>query len=196
MHCNSCGASLEPGARFCTTCGATVQQGANQQPTYQQPQQPIYQQPQQPVYQQPVYQQPQQPAYQPPYAPVPANLTWKEFYSRFVTKKGFVIWMAVICFFTAAMSLAILVTGNPLFIMDILVYVISGILLVSTKHWVGALIPTIYGGIFTVVNLALGGTPTGFVAVVVGIAATKTLAKANKAYQQYKLDGIVPTDPI
>lgn len=196
MHCTNCGAALEPGARFCTSCGTTVAQEAPQQPTYQQPtyQQPTYQQP---TYQQPTYQQPQQTyAPQQPFSPMPiAN--WKDFYNRFVAKKGFVTWMAVICFFTAALSVVpLFVLGNPLAIMDILVYVISGILLVTTKHWIGALIPTVYGGIFTVLNLAQGGTPTGIVAVVVGIAATGTLFKANKAFQQYKLDGTLPQKPL
>lgn len=194
MFCPNCGAALEQGARFCGSCGATIAQEQPQQ-TYQQPtyQQPTYEQPayQQPIYEQPVFQQPYQPQFN--FPSVPANMTWKEFYNHYVAKKGFVIWMAVICFFTAAISLVILgMTGNPLSVMDILVYVISGILLLATKHWLAALVPTIYGGIFSILNMAQGGAATGIVAIVVGIAATSTLFKANKAYQKYKLDGTVP----
>ena len=192
MFCLNCGGSLEPGAKFCAHCGSTVTQEQPQQPAYQQPQQ-TYQQPtyEQPVYQQPVFQPPYQPAA--PFSNVPANMTWKQFYNQFVAKKGFVTWMVVICFFTTALSIALLgLNGNPLSVMDILVYLVSGILLLTTKHWVSALIPTVYGGIFTVLSLVQGGTPVGFVAIVVGISATSTLFKANKAYQRYKLDGTVP----
>lgn len=181
MHCTSCGAPMNADAKFCTSCGAPAPQAT-------------YQQPAQPTYQQPTYQQPAAPVYQPP---VPGNLSWKEFYNRFVTKKGNVTAMVVVCFVTTALCLALLgLTGSPLCILDIALYLSMGILLLSTKQWVFALIPTVYGGIATVINIATEGTPSGIAALAIGIAAIQTLTKANKAYQQYKLDGILPNKPI
>ena len=178
MNCTNCGAPMNPDAKFCTSCGTAVPQVTYQQPTYQQP----------------TYQQPTQPANQ---QPIPSNLSWKEFYNRFVTKKGNVTAAAVIHFISAVLSLALFgLTGNPLCLMDVAIFVPMGILLLTTKHWAFSLIPTIYGLIFTVINLATNATPSGIVAAIIGIAATQTLMKANKAYQQYKLDGTIPNTPI
>ena len=191
MNCTNCGAYMNPDAKFCTSCGTPVPQV-----TYQQPPQPTYQQPvyQEPVYQQPVYQQPQPFGFNQPF---PSNLSWKEFYNQFVTKKGNVTAAAVIHFISAVLALALFgLSGDPVCLLDVALFVPMGILLLSTKHWAFALIPTIYGLIFTVINLALGGTPTGIVAAVIGIAATQTLMKAKKAYQQYKLNGTIPNQPI
>ena len=184
MNCTNCGAPLNPGANFCTSCGATVQQPTYQQPTYQQP-----------TYQQPTYQQPYQENFVQP--PVTGAFTWKEFYNRFVTKKGYITGMSIICFITAALSLVLLaLTGNVLAVMDIVVYLSMGIALLATKNWICALIPTVYGGIFSVINVVSGGTPSSVVAIIVGVLATQTLLKANKAYQQYKLNGTFPNEPI
>ena len=205
MFCPYCGAQMDGYASFCSKCGKAVsQQPAQQQPSYQQPayqQKPSYQQPayQQPAYQQPAYQQPvyQQPAYQhPAYG---QNLSWKEFYDRFASKntKSGVTWMVVICFFTAAVSVLLLfLLGQMLSILDIVVYTFLGILLVTQKRMVYALIPTIYGAIWSVVTLVSSGTLSGAVAIAAGILCMKNLSKLEKAYTEYQATGICPTMPI
>lgn len=198
MQCSYCGKELNPNSKFCTGCGAPAP-AQPQQPVYTQPQQPVYTQPQQPVYtqpQQPVY---QQPVYAQPYTPVPQDLTWGQFYKQYVAKgsRGYTTWMAVICFFTALVSIGIgAVMEESLFIMDVAVYLSMGILLLATKHWLFALLPTIYSGIFTVIGMANGGTPSGIVALVVGVKCVMVLSKAQKAYKKYRLEGIVPEKPI
>ena len=210
MNCTSCGNPLQPGARFCPSCGTPVAQQPTYNASWQQPQQPTYnqpyQQPQQPIYNQP-YQQPQafdQPWQNQPYTPAPAEraplgLTWKEFYNRYVSKKSrnMVTWMIVICFVTAAISIGVGVAAeSALFILDLMVYVTMGVLLLSTKHWIFALLPTIYSGIWTVVSFANEGTPSGIAALVIGIGSVGLLRKAGKAYTRYKETGEVPAEEL
>ena len=188
------------------------------QPQYQAPVEPVYASPVQPQYQapvEPVYAPPVQPQYQAPVEPVytppvqatpnygPKNLSWKDFYGQYVSKKvkSTVTWMVVICFFTAVLSIAI--TGimegalDPIYaVMDVAVYALSGVLLLSTKHWATVLLPTIYGAVWMVISMANDGTPSGFVAVIVGVTCISVLKKADKAYQTYKTTGIVPDEPI
>lgn len=188
MKCEYCGSELGLNAKFCTGCGAPVPQ----QPVYSQPQQPVYQQPQAPVYQQPVYAQPYVPA-------APRDLSWKEFYKQYLSKgsKSYVTWMVVICFFTAVLSIGIgVILESPLSVMDVGVYLLMGILLLSTKHWLFALLPTIYSCTFMIVGMANGDTPSGIVAAVVGVKCILILTKAGKAYKKYKAEGIVPANPI
>ena len=198
MNCTYCGSYVEPGTKFCPGCGAP-QPVQPQQPVYQQSQQNYqqpYQQPQQP------YQQPQQPYQQPYQAPnpyAPANLSYTDFYNRYASKKtrSYVTWMAVIFFFTAGISLVLLLAlGNTLGILDILVYGIMGAALLGSKQPIFALVPTIYGAVWSVVNLVGGGTPSGIVALIVGIACIGQLNKVQKAYNKYKLDGLAPTEEL
>ena len=214
--CTTCGAVVnqpaQPGYQGSyqqpTYQQPTYQEPVYQQPAYQQPiqpayQQPTYQEPVQPAYQQPTYQEPVQPAYQQPTYQEPVqpvcqdrNMTWKEFYDRFVEKKSFVTWATIICFATPIISLLLSIvfesTGIGL-IADIAVYAISGVLLLTTKHWIAALVPSIYGGIFTVIGMANGSAGSGIVALVVCVSCTTSLFKADKAYRQYKQTGILPT---
>jgi hypothetical protein len=143
----------------------------------------------------------QQP-YQQPYQPTPAvprNLTWKEFYDRFVSKKSksYVTWLVVIFFFTAGLSAVLLgLTGDVLAVMDIAMYAIMGAALLASKHYIFAMIPTIYSAIFTVVGIVNGGTPSGIVALIVGACSIGVLQKAQKAYNLYKDQGIIPEKEI
>lgn len=197
MFCFKCGQQLPNGSAFCTACGAA-------QPTPAPAPRPVYQAPAQPPYQAPAapqYQPPVQTAYAP--APVPQNLSWKDFYSRFVSKKvkSTVVWMVVICFVTAVISIGLtaVLEGDldPIYcIMDVAVYGLSGVLLLATKHWATVLLPTIYGAVWTVVSMANDGTPTGIVAIVVGVTCISVLQKAQKAYQAYKTTGVIPAEPI
>ena len=87
-------------------------------------------------------------------------------------------------------------TGDLLAVMDIAVYAIMGAALLGSKHYIFALIPTIYSAIFTVVGIINGGTPSGIVALVVGAACIGALQKAQKAYDLYKKQGIIPEKEI
>ena len=194
MNCNYCGNYVEPGTKFCPSCGAPqpVQAPPQPQPQVTYTTNNYYQQP---------YQQPQQ-GYQPPYqAPnpyAPQNLSYTDFYNRYASKKtrNYVTWMAVICFFTAVLSVAFVALGSSLSVLDIVVYAAMGGLLLASKQSVFALLPTIYGAIWTVVSIANEGSPTGFVAIVVGIACVSQLSKVQKAYNKYKLDGLAPTEEL
>lgn len=186
---------------------------AEPQSVYQQPTQPYYQQPNFPNYQQPMnqnYGQPTYQNYQQPYTQpitpeqavptsVPWDMPWKDFYNAFVSKKSksFITWMVVICFVTAALSAVLTFAfGGLMGLLDIGVYVVFGVLLLLTKHWLCALVPTLYSGFWTVLNLAGGGTPSGFVALVVGISCISVLLKADKAYKNYRNNHTLPTQQI
>ena len=180
MFCTKCAQHLPDGSAFCSVCGAP-QAAPAPQPQYQQPVQPVYQQP---VYQQPMYQQP---------------LSRKEFYNQFVYKKSnsTVICMAVIFFITAAISIPLIVVlKNMLGIMDIAVYTLFGILLLVTKHWLCALIPTLYSAVWTVVSMVNDGTPTGIVALIVGATCISVLQKFEKMYQAYQTTGMLPAQQL
>lgn len=211
MFCNSCGTQNNDGSTFCNFCGAPLAQPQPQQPNYQQPN---YQQgyPQQSYPQQGFSQQgyPQQ-GFQQPYYPnypqqgfgqpmqVNPNMTWKEFYTQFASKKtnSSATSMAVICFISAALSLILTIVFEDMIgIMDVAVYTTFGILLLTTKHWSCALCPTLYSAVWTIVNLAAGGTPGGILALIVGISSVSSLMKVNKAYNNYRKNGVIPTQQI
>ena len=109
--------------------------------------------------------------------------------------------MVVICFVTAVISIGLTAAlgdyADPAAcIMDVAVYSLSGVLLLATKHWATVLLPTIYGTIWTVVSMANDGTPTGFVAIIVGVTCISVLKKADKAYKECKTTGVLPTEQI
>lgn len=196
MFCSNCGNNLHPNAKFCNVCGTAV---ANDAPTQMghQPTPPMY-----------TYTQPQSGYNQPQHTytqPVPAfgaeQLSWKEFYNRFVSKKSknMVTWMVVICFVTTLISLVYAFLFKEMMdeaLLDIAVYLLSGILLAATKHWLTVLIPTIYGGIWMVVSFTTDGPISGIAAVVIGVGCISLLFKANAAYKKYKEEGILPENPI
>ena len=216
MFCQSCGAQINDGGSFCSYCGAAQTYGQPQpqeQPMYQQPARPMYQQPARPMYQQPaqpMYQQPVQqnfqqqsyPNYQQPYGqPVQMgyNMTRAEFFKQFISKKSYsyVTTSVIIFFISAALSAVIMaMTGEMLGIMDIAVYVTFAILLLTTKHWICAAIPTFYGIVWTFVGLANGGIPTGIVAIVIGASCVNILNKAEKEYKKYCETHILPDKQI
>ena len=122
----------------------------------------------------------------------------KEFFEKYVSKKakGYATVLAVIALISGALSIPSLIFGNLLSIMDIAFYIVMGILILTTKNWIFTLIVTIYSSIFSIITIAISGTPTGIVVLIVGIFATMNLKKVNDAYKQYLLSGILPTDPI
>ena len=98
----------------------------------------------------------------------------------------------IICFLSAALGLVFLCLGSYLSLLDIAIYATMGILLRVTRHWVCALIPTIYSGIASAINLVAGGSVTGIFAIIAGIICTSSLVKVNRAYQDYLYYGTGP----
>lgn len=214
MYCSTCGASVDNSADFCTTCGAPMV--SSKVPDAEIPETeflsdnyeetgrllengftPIHENAVGGVpisEQQPFVQNPQQ-SYASPSFPV---LDEKVFYKQFASKNtnGWVIAIVVVCFFTAAISIPSLVFGNLLSILDIVFYLIFGILLLLRKKWYFSLPVTIYSGIGTIITLAMAGAATGVLALIAGIISTIKLKKINAAYKQYKERGVLPQNVI
>lgn len=126
------------------------------------------------------------------------NFTLKEFYNRFASKKSksWVTAMVVVCFLSAGVSLIPLAFGNFLSLLDIAFYATMGALLLSTRNWAFALTPTIYSGIFSLINIANGGSISGYFAIAAGVMSTIALNKISKAYKAYQNDRILPDGEI
>ena len=197
MNCNYCGNYVEPGTKFCPGCGAP--QPMQEQPQYQQPQPQVTYTTNNYYQQQPYQQQPYQQPYQAPNPYAPQNLSYTDFYNRYASKKtrNYVTAMAVIFFFSAFVNLILLlITGNALGILDALIYAVMGAALLGSKQSIFAVVPTIYSAIGTVLGLVTSGTPSGIAALIVGVACIGQLNKVQKAYNQYKLDGLAPTEEL
>lgn len=167
MICNKCGGVNPDDARFCGFCGQNFQQS--------------------PQAQAPVYQ-----------SFTGETLTYKQFHDRVASKstKGWCTALAVVCFLTAAASLILLFTGNFLALLDIVFYLVMGILLLTTRRMAFALVPTVYSGVFSVVGLVSGGGVTGVFAIIAGIFATLGLSKVGKAYKEYQQTRVFPAEQL
>lgn len=122
----------------------------------------------------------------------------KEFYEGFVSKKakGWTTAIGVIALISGAVNIPILFLGNLFAIIDIVFYVLMGILILTTKKWGLPLAVTMYSGVASVLSLATGGTPGGIMALVFGIFATSNLKKVSNAYRLYRQSGVLPQKPI
>lgn len=165
MYCSKCGRQLDGDAQFCSVCGTKTIQPFSQSQSSEEDLVP----------------------------PFPLE-TRQEFYKYYASRKttGWTTTFMIICFLSAAVSLIYLCLGSYLSLLDIAIYATMGILLRVTRHWVCALIPTIYSGIASVINLVAGGSFTGIFAIVAGIICTSALVKVNRAYQDYLYYGTGP----
>ena len=165
MYCSKCGRQLDGDAQFCPDCGAKALQPFSQSQTSEEDLVP----------------------------PFPLE-TRQEFYKFYASRKttGWTITFIVICFLSAAVSLIYLCLGSYLSVLDISIYLITGILLLCTKYWVYALIPTIYSGFASLLSLIYGGSFSGIFAIIAGIICTSSLVKVNRAYQDYLYYGTGP----
>lgn len=216
MYCSTCGAYVSDDSTFCSVCGAQLASVQSQNiitpetetlsNDYEETgrldessftplreniigQVPITDQQHMPFVQQ-TYQN---------YGNVsPQVLDEKEFYKQFASKNtnGWVIAIIVACFLTMATSIPSLVMGNLFSLIDIMVYLIFGVLIVLKKRWYFTLPVTVYSAIGTVLTIAIAGAATGIFALVAGIISTIKLKKINAAYEQYKKCGALPQNVI
>ena len=126
------------------------------------------------------------------------NMSYNAFYKVAVSKKSN-SWpkvMMIICYITAALGVVSFFLFGPLAILDIVVYLVSAIMLTKSKTLPWVLIPTVYGGVFTVIGLLNGGSLGGIAALIIGIKSIQILNKVKKAYEQYQSTGIIPEPQI
>lgn len=216
MYCPTCGASVDNGAKYCATCGAPTASNSQELNTevletevlsnaYEKTGRldessftpihenvaggvPIHEQ------QQPFVQQPHQSCIDPNIS----TLDEKGFYKQFASKNtnGWVIAVIIACFLTAAASIPSLALGNLLSVLDVVFYLVFGMLLLLKKKWYFALPITIYSGVGTLLTIVATGAATGIFALIAGIASTIKLKKFQAAYKQYKECGVLPQKMI
>lgn len=116
-------------------------------------------------------------------------LSEKEYYDAYADKqvKSNYKWTMIISFITAGVSLvSVLLLGNIFAIFDCIFYLVIGILMINNKNWVLPLLVAIVGGIGSLIGMAMTGTPSGIVALIVAITATVKMKGFHKEYIEYK----------
>lgn len=127
------------------------------------------------------------------------QMSYEEFYEKFASKKvkKNAKIVGIICIITAVVSLGLLgMTMNPLSVIDIIFYGVFAGLVLKKKKWVFTLPVCIYGGVFTIIGLAMSGAPSGIFAFVMSIIATTSLKKVDDAYKQYLATNQLPQSEI
>lgn len=209
--CKNCGCELPEEAMFCTLCGKPVEEnfegttvlfensfdegttvlepennfeGENYYNPPQTTPNQAYQSPEQPKIHQNTH-VPQQPVDQ---------ISLEQFFDKFSSKKTKNLHktVAFICIITAVLSIAMLGMGNYISVIDVIFYLVFGILLFKKKNWAIPLVVTCYGGLFSIIDIASTGAPSGIFACVVGIMATIRAKKVNDAYKNYRSTGQFP----
>ena len=92
--------------------------------------------------------------------------------------------------------LILMLVGNIFALVDVVFYLVMGILLLKKKKWGIALATTIYGGVGVLLTLFTSGGVTGIVALICGIMATKELKKFAALYAAYQQTGVLPAEPV
>lgn len=215
MYCPNCGASVDQNTLYCMSCGSPIVSGS-QEPSSAAPKTGVFSD----AYEEtgkldengftPIYENGDGDvpfSDRQAFAQMPMNsypgpnfsvMDEKTFYKQFASKKtnGWVVAIIVACFLTAAVSIPSLAFGNLLSILDVVFYLVFGILLLVKKKWYFSLPVTIYSGIGTMLMLVMSGTATGIFALIAGIISTIKLQKINAAFKQYKACGVLPQNEI
>lgn len=202
MYCTVCGAENQQDARFCVSCGNPlfVESGNNINNgtvvLNQGNETPVQSQAYITNNVQPSTYQAEYNAYVQSQNMYSESLTKEEFFNRFLSSntKSWIKAVWIICFITAGLNVVLLCMGNIISLVDIVFYIVMGILFKKKNDWRLSLIITCYSGLWSLVGLATTGTPSGIVALVGGVMSTKGLKKADKAYEEYKTTGILPTE--
>lgn len=187
MYCQNCGAANTENTRFCANCGSQIGniQATNVNQPINAPQINAQYNDAQNTYLQ----------NQNMYNPI---MTKEEFSVKFLSKNSnsWVKALWIICFVTSVLAVASLGMGNVISIIDIVFYLVFGILIKKKPDWKFALIVTCYSGFVTVLSLALSGVASGLFALVAGINAIRVLKKLDNAYKNYTTTGILPTEML
>ncbi len=122
----------------------------------------------------------------------------EEFFTKLLSKnsKSWIKALWIICFITVALCAVTVITGNIFAIIDVVFYLVFGILLKKKQDWRIALLITCYSAVGTLLTMITAGMASGLFPLICGVMATKTLKKADKAYGQYKTTGVYPTEQI
>lgn len=128
---------------------------------------------------------------------VPKNskiLNVQEFYEQYVSKgsKSWIVWFLVINFASAALSLPSLLTGIVVSVVDIVVYLLIGIVVLRKKSWIAALIGAIYSGLGSLLSMIVSQQVVGIPYMIVAIMAMRKLRKLQTGYREYTISGKVP----
>ena len=176
MFCIKCGNVLDDDAKFCANCGTLVGSAADGESAV-----PIVE---------------PEPQAEPNMGF--ENLSLKEFYDRYASKntRSWVTAMVVIAFLTAALSLILVVCGAYSYLIGVIFFMVMGALLLTKRHWGIALAITIYGGIGSLLSLAMDGTVGGVFALIAGVMSTIALKKLHKAYKEYQTNKTIPRNLI
>ena len=185
MYCAKCGNSLESDAKFCSRCGTKV--GETQPVTPASDRSPVLLTELEPFAD--THQD---------MAPLYEITTRQEFYKYYASRKttGWTTTFIVLCFLSAGLCLLLVCFGNYFALLDVAFYLIMGILLRATRHWVCALILSVYGSIGSLLSMASAGSMSGIFFIVASIICTVALIKINRAFHDYQNYGKIPQGEI
>ena len=122
----------------------------------------------------------------------------EEFFTKLLSKnsKSWIKALWIICFITVVLCAVTIITGNIFAVVDVVFYLVFGILLKKKQDWKIALAITCYSALGTLITMITAGMASGLFPLICGVMATKTLKKADKTYEQYKTTGVYPTEQI
>ena len=125
-------------------------------------------------------------------------LNKEEFFTKLLSKnsKSWIKALWIICFITVVLCAVSIITGNIFAVIDVVFYLVFGILLKKKQDWKIALAITCYSALGTLITMITAGMASGLFPLICGVMATKTIKKADKAYEQYKTTGVYPTEQI
>lgn len=120
------------------------------------------------------------------------------FFTNILSKKSksWIKALWIICFITVAICAVSIITGNFFAIVDIVFYLVFGILMNKKQNWKIALVITCYSACGTLLTMIMASMASGLFPLICGVMSTKLLRKADKAYEQYKTTGVYPTEQI
>lgn len=209
MYCQNCGAENKDNSKFCMVCGTTlnldnkVEDNMDETTALLQEETTLLQADsvadnnQQIQHVNPVIQSAYNQATQSTnnYNQI---ISKEEFFTKLLSKnsKSWIKALWIICFITVVLCAVTIITGNVFAVVDVVFYLVFGILLKKKQDWKIALAITCYSALGTLITMITAGMASGLFPLICGVMATKTLKKADKTYEQYKTTGVYPTEQI